>query len=621
MSRLQTGKMTEKALSMGSIKTQGRARWFAAAVALCVAVGGAPALAQTQAAPEALASENLAVNLVELLVKQGVISRTAGDQLLKQAEQETLQARAAHAGAVALPNGDAAAQSTQMAALPPAPAGVVRVPYVPQIVRDQIRDEIKGEVMAQAKDEGWAQPGSIPDWLSRVSISGDVRVRSEYDLYSRNNTDEVIDFAAFNNSGPTDINPITNPNGLPFLDTRRSRYNDLSIRARLTIDAKLSDAVGAGLRLATGNSNGPTSTTALLSGGFAKSNIWLDRAYVWFKPAGWATLNGGRMPNPFLYTDLLYSDDLNFDGVDGRFTYDLPKRDLKLSVVGGGFPLGYQNQNFPTQSTLKSYQRQSWLYAGQAAVEWDTVRFDWKTAAAFYNFSSVRGVLSEPCPIYNGNKQCSSDFTTPPYMGQGNTLFFIRDILPNPASPLNYAQPQLLGLSSAYRLVDLTTTFDYRLDLSHHLIFTGEYLRNVGYDWHDVCRNAPNGLPVNNLSASAAGNTDPCDTPATGDTKARFRSGPNAWLVKLLYGDPDPTRFGEWNVTAGYRYIQPDALLDGYNSPDFHLGGTNAKGYTLTATVGLFSGAYLQARWFSADQVYGPPLAVDVGQLDLHVRF
>ena len=603
--------------------TLGAGRLVGAAAALCVVLCGAPALAQVGQSPAAdgPASESLAVNLIELLVKQGVISRTAADLLLKQAEQETAQARAAHAGATMVAGGDPAPGASQVAALPPAAPGVIRVPYVPQVVRDEIRDEVKGEVMAQAKAEGWAQPGALPDWLSRIKISGDVRMRSEYDLYSKNNTNELIDFQTFNNSGPTDINPDTNPNGLPFLDTRRSRYNDLYIRARLAIDGTLSDDVGASIRLATGNSNGPTSTTALLGGGGAKGNIWLDRAYVWFKPASGVTLNAGRMPNPFQSTDLLYSDDLNFDGVDGKFTYDLERRDLRLSLVGGGFPLGYQNQNFPADATNKDFQRQSWLFAGQAGLEWRPTRFDWRGAVAFYDFNGVRGLLSQPCPIYNGNKQCSTDFSTPPYLGQGNSLFLIRDILPNPASPLDYAQPQLAGLRFAYRLIDLQSNFDYRVDLSHHLIFTSEYTRNVAYNWHDACRGAPNGLPVNDIIPSALGNTDPCDPPPTGDGKARFRSGPNAWLVKLLYGDPDPTRFGEWNVSAGYRYIQPDALLDGYNSVDFHLGGTNAQGYTLAATIGLFSGAYLQARWFSADQVFGPPLAIDVGQLDLHVRF
>lgn len=590
-------------------------------------------------------SENLAINLVQLLVKQGVISRTAGDQLLKQAEEETRQARALAAAAqtpapppvspppvlalgglpmprsptVVADNASAAGPSAAGALPPPAP-GAYRVPYVPQVVRDQIRDQVRDEVMQEAKAEGWAAPGSVPDWVSRIKLSGDVRFRSEYDLYSKSNATGLIDYATLNSAGPTDINPNTNPNGLPYLNTTLSRYNNLYLRARLGFDATVSDNVGASVRLATGNTNGPQSTSALLSTDFGKKNIWLDRAYFWLKPDSNAQLNFGRMPDPFLTTDLLYSDDLNFDGIDAKLTHPMPKRDMGLSLVGGAFPLGAQGANFPADASDKIPQRQSWLYAAQLGLEWNPIRFDWKVAAALYDFDNVRGQLSTPCSTYLGVRQCSTDFTTPPNLGQGNSLFLIRDIAPNPAVA-SYAQPQLVGLRFAYRLADLTTSFDYRLDVSHHLVFTGQYLRNTAYNATDACRQAPLGLPINNLIPSTAGNTDPCDTPAAGDSKARFQSGPNAWMVRLLYGDLDPTRFGEWNITAGYRYIEPDALLDGYNSADFRLGGTNAQGYTLTATAGLFSNAYLQLRWFSANEVFGPPLAVDVLQLDLHVRF
>jgi hypothetical protein len=495
------------------------------------------------------------------------------------------------------------------------------VPYIPQVVRDEIREELKTEVMQQAKQEGWAQPGAIPGWLDRVSVSGDVRVRSQYNLYSRNNTNELIDFSTFNAAGPTDINPDTNPNGLPFLNTRQGSSNVLSLRARLAFDAKLSDYVGAGFRLATGDSNGAVSTTTLLGGGFAKNNIWLDRGFVWFKPAPWAAFTAGRMPDPFLTTDLLYSDDLNFDGATGKVVKLLPRRDATLSLVGGAFPLGYQGANFPTNSSEKNAARSDWLFAGQAVLDWAPAAFDLKTAVGFYDFENVRGVLSTPCALYNGNKQCSTDFTVPAIQQKGNTLFFVRNILPNPSSPLDYAEPQLLGLRFGYRLLDLTSQLDYRVGNFHHLVLTGQFVRNMAYNARDICRDAPNGLPVNNLTASSLGNTDPCGAPPSGDTRAVFKSGPNAYLVRLLYGDVDPKRFGEWNVSFGYRRIEPDAMLDGFNSPDFHLGGTNAQGYTLTATVGLYSGAYLQARWFSADAVYGPPLTIDVGQLDLHVRF
>jgi hypothetical protein len=590
-------------------------RLLGGVAALSLALGAGQALAQSAA--DAQPSENLAINLIELLVKQGVISRTAADQLLKQAEAETAQARAASAGAEVMASASPPAQG---GALPPPPPGVVRVPYVPQIVRNQIRDEIKGEVMQQAKDEGWAQPGALPDWLGRVSLSGDMRFRSQYNVYSSANATGLIDFASFNANGPTDINPDTNPNGLPYLNSRRDNFNNLSIRARLAVNATLSDSLGAGIRIATGDNTSPVSTTTLLNGGFAKNGVWLDRGFVWLKPTDGSTLTAGRMPNPFAYTDLLFSDDLNFDGVSGRFVRDEPRRDMKLSLVGGAFPIGFQAASFPTNSDLKLKQSQKWLFAAQAGIDWDPLRFDWKTTAAYYDFSDMRGRLSAPCALYNGNRQCSTDFSAPAFMQKGNTLFLIRDVTPNPANP-DSAQPQLAGLRFNYQLFNLNSVFDYRVDQTHHLVFTGDYVRNVAYNSRDLCRDMPLGLPVNGLTPSAKGNTDPCDLQPSGDTKARFKSGPNAWLVRLLYGDPDPVRFGEWNITAGYRFIEPDALPDGFNSADFHLGGTNAKGYTLTTTIGLYSGAYLQARWFSADEVYGPPLAIDVGQLDLHVRF
>jgi hypothetical protein len=584
--------------------TRAVTRLLAGAMALGLTATAGPALAQSA---DPTPSENLAVNLIELLVKQGTISRAAADDLLKQAEQQTIQARAN-------------APLATGAALPPPAPGSVRVPYVPQVVRDEIRDEVKGEVLAEAKTEGWAQPGAIPAWLHDVSISGDVRMRSQYNLYANTNATGLIDYAAFNSGGPTDINPDTNPNGLPFLNSRKDDLNNFYIRARLAFDASFSDNIGGGIRIATGDSNGPVSTSAFLNGGFAKNGIWLDRGYIWFKPTDWSVFTAGRMPNPFQHTDMLYSDDLNFDGVDGSVAQHFFSKDLTFSFLGGAFPLGFQSLSFPANSDIKLPQSQHWLFAGQAAVDWNTSQFDAKTAVAYYDFDNVRGYLSAPCAVYLGARQCSTDFSTPAFMQKGNTLFLIRDIIPNPANP-DYAQPQLVGLRFGYALLNFDERFDYRLADDKHLVLIADYVRNMAYDGKDVCRDAPAGLPVTNIIPTALGNTDPCDAAPKGDTKAGFQSGPNAGLVSLMYGDLDPIRFGQWNIAAGYRFIEPDALLDGFDSTDFHLGGTNAKGYTIVSTVGLFRNAYLQARWFSANQVYGPPLAIDVGQIDLHLRF
>jgi hypothetical protein len=67
--------------------------------------------------------------------------------------------------------------------------------------------------------------------------------------------------------------------------------------------------------------------------------------------------------------------------------------------------------------------------------------------------------------------------------------------------------------------------------------------------------------------------------------------------------------------------LQGDAVVDAFTDSDFHLGGTNAKGYMLSAAYGLGRNVWLRARWLSAREVDGPPLDIDVLQLDLQAGF
>jgi hypothetical protein len=77
----------------------------------------------------------------------------------------------------------------------------------------------------------------------------------------------------------------------------------------------------------------------------------------------------------------------------------------------------------------------------------------------------------------------------------------------------------------------------------------------------------------------------------------------------------------DWNVTFGYKYLQPDAVLDGLTDPNFHLGGTNAKGFIVSADYGIAERTWLSARYFNAKQVFGPPLSIDVVQFEINSKF
>ncbi len=62
-------------------------------------------------------------------------------------------------------------------------------------------------------------------------------------------------------------------------------------------------------------------------------------------------------------------------------------------------------------------------------------------------------------------------------------------------------------------------------------------------------------------------------------------------------------------------------MLDAFTDSDFHLGGTNAKGFMIGGQYAIYKNTWLAARWMSADEITGLPLAIDVFQLDLNAKF
>jgi hypothetical protein len=88
-----------------------------------------------------------------------------------------------------------------------------------------------------------------------------------------------------------------------------------------------------------------------------------------------------------------------------------------------------------------------------------------------------------------------------------------------------------------------------------------------------------------------------------------------------------------WQAWVGYRNVQRDATLDAFTESDFHLGGTDAKGYFLGARYAFEKATALSLQWFSARQVEGVelagadsvltglPLSIDVLQIDVSSAF
>lgn len=558
------------------------------AASLALAAAGAAALPGAAAAAPA-PSENATINLICLLVQQGVLKADQAEALVAQAEAEAKAARAAPQD-----RGGAVAQ-----------AGDVRVPYIPQTVRDQIRDEVKAEVMVQAKAENWAQPNTFPDWVSRITIDGDVRVRDESRLYSGSNSNEIVDFAKLNSKGPYDLNRNTNNNYPPMLNTREDRRNQLRIRARLGVRAEISESWSAGIRLATGSDDSPVSTSQTLGGGMGKKDIWLDQAYLTYRPTKWATVTGGRIANPFESTDMLFSNDLNFDGVAAIFKQPLEGRDVTLFGTLGAFSTEYGSNGWNSSSFSEGKSEDKWLLAAQAGADWKIDnRNSVRGALAYYHFDNIAGRRSSACSPWAGQENCDTDWSRPAFMQKGNTLFLLRNITSNPLDPANTPQPQYVGLASKFDLLDLNLRWDTRVFDGLGLRLNANYIRNLAYSKGKMWSRSQGNI-VNNF----------------GDN-GEVESGPNAWMLQATLGRSfDMKEKGDWLAFVGYKYIQPDALPDAFNDSSFHQGGTNARGYYIGGSYAFDKNVYGVLRWMSTREVYGAPLSIDTMQFEINARF
>ncbi|HZV10227.1 MAG TPA: putative porin, partial [Novosphingobium sp.] len=558
------------------------------------------------------------------LVKKGILGRAEADVMIAQANAQAAQVRAAtQAAQSASQQAQVAEQTSKTAVAAASPASAApgtSVRYVPDFVRDQIKEEVRQEVLADAKKEGLVGPDALPEWVRGIKITGDFRFRDEGHYFDKRNASNLVDVGAINGGNPYDPNNAagTNP---PIRNTNQNR-NILRIRARLGLEADIAPEVTFYTRVATGSQTNPDSTNQTLGGYFTDKGIWLDRAYLDIHPfkSEDAHLFLGRMANPFHLPELVWDDDVNLDGAAVSYARGVG-HGLSLHATGGAFPLSYAPDQDPTTGLLKTADSQGdrWLFAGQAGVDWkanDKLRAEFDVA--YYDYQNVAGKLSPAC--LNTSAFCITDYSRPGYLQAGNTLFALRDL--TTTDPNNTSSPQYYGLASAFRVLDVSGAVDYAFTDKLNLNLTGHFAHNLAYSASDILARGYN--PASGLS-QIVNNNETCSVALQGGVcpagKSIFQSGGNAWLIRATLGTPKIDKFGDWRVTASYRHIDPDALLDAFTDQDFHLGGTNAKGWTIGGEYGLFKRTSIGLRWMSAEQVSGPPLKIDLMQADLNVHF
>ena len=474
------------------------------------------------------------INLIQALVEKGVLTQDAANDLIKTAEKSARKKVTDTLGT----NGK-----------------VVRVPYVPESVKREIRDQVKQEVVAQAKAERWGDVNAIPEWIDRLKWDGDLRMRYQRDSYATGNASPVFVDQYYGLKAATTGNTTET----------RERWR---LRARLGLTAKISNSVTAGVRLATGSSDDPVSTNQTLGNTANKYSIWLDQAYLKLDPLEWLTVIGGRMPNPWFSTDLVWDADLNFEGVAAKATYRFDER-RSAYFTAGVFPL----QDIAPAQNNKA--KSKWLTGFQGGVDMTSLNGSRaKLGLALYDYKNVEGISD------TGALLLDYDATKPQFHQKGNTMYL------DPYS----SNPKLI---SKFRELNLTAQLDIANFDPTHIILTGDYVRNIGFDQAEIAKR-------------------------TGFIVAKKNSG---YQLQALVGNAKVAERGDWQAFMGYRHLLPDAVLDAFTDSDFRLGGTDAKGYFIGGNYGLDKNTWISLRWLSADSIVGPPLGIDLLQVDLNAKF
>lgn len=510
------------------------------------------------------------VNLVNLLVEEGVLSKGKADELLKQAAQEAEKAKLKDTiAAEATPNEDAVDKAVS--------EKIVRVQYVPEIVKKEMKEEIKKEVMANLNYKAGERLG-LPGWIDRFNFEGDIRLRYQNDR--------------FGDSNPT-LEEFNRFNGTDLFNTTDDR-NRARVRARLATKVKVNDWLNGEIRIVTGNLNDPLSPNQTQETRSAKYTIGLDRAYLSANITPSLNIVGGRFPNPFFFTDLVWDPSMHFDGVATTFKPQFNKSWSGFATVGA-FPLE------DVESSDINRAKSKWLYGSQAGIKWTSVnKSSVKLGVALYEFDNIEGKTNG---IFAGSGSGPYDSTRPAFRQKGNSTFDINNgfDLDNPA----------WALSSKFRNLNVTGEVDIAVFDPVHITLTGDYVRNIGFDKKEISKRT--GLIPSNMPEEQV----------------------NAYHVKLAVGNtgtsspsnslPTTTKLHDWQSFIAYKRLEADSVVDSYTDSDFLLGGTNAKGWVVGGSYGIGKNTYLSARWFSADEikprVASKPLSVDVLMLEMTSNF
>lgn len=442
----------------------------------------------------------------------------------------------------------------------------------------------------------------------------------------------TINFNAINSGSPYNVSQIQSGQS-PFLapptyNTTQTR-NALEVRFRFGAEMNLGEGFTSGFRIATGQNGSPVSENQYLGstagtsgqgGNFSNYAIWLDRAFLKYElgdsPNKLAAITFGRFDNPFFTpTTIMWANDIAFDGIAAQGRYEIFKGFTPF-VNGGLFPVYNTDLNFASTQQPKYGSQDKYLYAAQGGIDWKLNKdFAVKGSAGYYYFQNVQGQVSAPGVAYGAGDQFSTDASRPTFAQHGNTYIELRNIQATADNGYGTQnQYQYFGLATPFQIFSANGRIEYKHFEPFVVTLSGEWDQNMAWSASNIQNAGPTTAdnpynihgPVNNVGANG-----------------NYLGGNNAWSGQLKVGSGALQKRWDWDFGVGYRYIESDAVIDGFCDSDFgaNLAGTNLKGWVVAGNLALSKNVFLALRWFNADQICGPQYKSNLVQLDLNARF
>jgi len=214
----------------------------------------------------------------------------------------------------------------------------------------------KEELAREALIERVNSHDKLLETLERISWFGDMRLR--YEMVDR----------ASDNSTANDADG--------HLDTDRPR-----IRFRFGARAHVYEDLDFVFRLSTGGDDASTSGNTTLDGTFGNEAISLNLAYGSWEFMDGLTVQGGKVKNPFMKSEVVWDGDVNPEGLSE--TYQKKYGDTTLQFVAGQYIVEETDRNTTVDSDDVV------LLALQAQLHQKTKAGKFKFAVAWYDYNHL----------------------------------------------------------------------------------------------------------------------------------------------------------------------------------------------------------------------------------------